>query len=118
MKKILLAEDDPFLAKIMLNRLKEEGYDVTHVTDGVAALEKLQKTAYAVLLLDLIMPNMNGFEVLKAIKKAKMKLPVLVFSNLSQQDDEREARALGAKDYFIKSNISIDEVVQAVRRYT
>ena len=115
--KILVAEDDPFLVKIIGNRLKEEGFNVDTVNDGNEALSKINADGYSVVLLDLIMPNKDGFEVLAELKKKENKTPVIVFSNLSQTEDKEEVMKLGAKDFFVKSDISIDEVVKAVKSF-
>jgi DNA-binding response OmpR family regulator len=114
---VLLAEDDPFLSKIIKNRLREEGFDVVHAPNGKEAMEHLGKTKFDIALLDLIMPLADGFEVLKFIKTKKLKLPALVFSNLAQKEDKEEALRLGAKDYFVKSDIAIDELVATVKKW-
>jgi len=116
-KKILIAEDDPFLGKIMTNRLQEEGFDVDHAPDGGKALEFIYKNNYALVLLDLVMPVKDGFAVLKTLKDEKNQTPVMVFSNLSQPEDKKEVMGLGAKGYYIKSDIAVDEVVQIVRDF-
>lgn len=114
---ILLAEDDPFLSKIITNRLREEGFDVFHAKNGKEAMDQLEKKTFHIALLDLIMPVADGFEVLKFIKTKKLKLPALVFSNLAQKEDREEALSLGAKGYFVKSDIAIDELVATVRKW-
>ncbi len=116
-KKILIAEDDPFLSKVLGSILLEEGFAITKAADGAKALENIKNNNYTLILLDLIMPVKSGFEVLEALKKDNVKTPVLVFSNLSQEKDKEECLALGAKDYFIKSNISINDVIEAVKKY-
>jgi DNA-binding response OmpR family regulator len=116
-KRILIAEDDPFLSKVMMSTLKDEGFDVELAHDGVEALAKIAKNGYSLVLLDLIMPNKNGFDVLKELRAKKKKIPVLVFSNLSQDEDKKEAFSLGAKGYFVKSDMSIDEVAATVKKY-
>lgn len=115
--KILIAEDDPFLSKVMNSTLRHEGFEVDLAHDGAEALEKITKNRYSLVLLDLIMPAMNGFDVLKALKAAKNKTPVLVFSNLSQDQDKKEVISLGAKAYFVKSDISIDDVAAEVKKF-
>lgn len=117
-KKILIAEDDPFLVKIMGNRLKEENFEVDTVDNGKSAMEHIEKNDYKVVLLDLVMPIMDGFQVLEELKKRKIKTPVLVFSNLSQDEDRKEVMALGAKDYYIKSDISIQDIVKVIEKAT
>ena len=115
--KILIAEDDPFLMKVLGTVLQDEGFEVELAKDGVEAIAKIDKDSYAVVLLDLIMPKKTGFEVLEEAKKKGVKTPILVFSNLSQPEDKAEAIELGAKDYFVKSDMSIDEVAKAVKKY-
>jgi DNA-binding response OmpR family regulator len=114
---ILVAEDDPFLSKIITNRLIEEGFSIDHALDGAIALQMMTKKKYGLLLLDLIMPNMSGFEVLAELNKKKIKIPVLVFTNLAQKEDEKEVMSLGAKGYYVKSDISIDELVKTVKTF-
>ncbi len=115
--KILIAEDDPFLVKIMANRLREEGFEVETANDGEEAIQKLEGCSYALLMLDLIMPNKNGFEVLQQMKEDHCDIPVLVFTNLSQEEDKEEVMSLGAKGYYVKSDIAIDELVEVIRKH-
>lgn len=117
-KLILIAEDDPFLGKVMQFSLREEGYEIDRALDGAQALEKISSNKYAVVLLDLIMPVKDGFEVLSELKKMKNKTPVLVFSNLSQDEDKKEAMSLGAKGFYVKSGMDINELVKVINRYT
>ena len=77
-------------------------------------MECIQKDIFDLILLDLVMPKLNGFKVLEAIKEKKVKTPVMVLTNLSQGDDEKRARALGAKEFFIKSNTPIANIVEKV----
>ncbi len=115
--KILIAEDDQFLSKVLGTILVDEGFEIDKAMNGEEAIEKVNQDGYKLILLDMIMPKMTGFEVLAHMKKAKMKTPVLVFSNLSQPEDKTEALKLGAKDYFVKSNMSVDEVIKEVKKY-
>jgi DNA-binding response OmpR family regulator len=115
--KILVAEDDPFLIKIMGNRLKEEGFIVDLANNGDEALDKINKDGYSVVLLDLVMPKKDGFEVLAELKKRESEIPIIVFSNLSREDDERQVLELGAKKFFVKSDITIDKVVETVKSF-
>jgi len=115
--KILIAEDDPFLIKVMGTIFEDEGYIVDRAVNGQEAIDKVKNNGYTLMLLDLIMPKKNGFEVLEEMKKGKIKTPVLVFSNLAQPEDKKEALDLGAKDYFVKSDMSIDDVAKAVKKF-
>lgn len=116
-KKILIAEDDPFLMKVLGTILQDEGFEVDLAKDGAAALNLIEDDGYSLILLDLIMPKITGFEILEESKKKGIKTPILVFSNLSQPEDKAECHKLGAKAYFVKSDMSIDEVVVAVKKY-
>jgi len=117
-KRILIAEDDPFLGKIIQFSLGEEGYEIDRALDGAQALEKIASNKYAVVLLDLIMPVKDGFEVLSELKKMKNKTPVLVFTNLAQDEDKNEVMSLGAKGYYVKSGMAINELVKVINKYT
>lgn len=114
-KKILIAEDEKPMARALEFKLKHEGLDVDVVSNGEEVMTMLKKGHYALLLLDLIMPSMNGFEVLEELKKTGSKVKVIVLSNLSQEDDARKARDLGALDYFVKSNTPLAEIIKRVK---
>ncbi len=117
--KILVAEDDHFLQKVYLTKLTQEGFSVDVALDGEEALKKLRNAPPDLLLLDLIMPKVNGFDVLLEMKgDAQLKkIPVVVLSNLGQPEDIQKCRELGAKDYLVKANFSINAVVEKIRQY-
>ena len=98
--------------------LEDEGMDVVRVSDGSKVLSTLAKQDFDLVLLDLILPVRNGFKILEDMKKKKIHVPVLIFTNLSQEKDRSEAMRLGAKEYHVKSNLSIDQVVSLVNKYT
>jgi DNA-binding response OmpR family regulator len=116
-KKILVAEDDPILIKVLGTVLEGEGFAVDRAVNGEEALDNILHQDYALVFLDLVMPRMGGIEVLKEMKKAKNKTPVLVFSNLSQDINRAEILNLGAKGYYVKSDMSIKEVVKTVKKF-
>ncbi len=115
--RILIAEDDPFLMKVLGTILRDEGFEVDSAKDGAEAIDRIVDDGYSVILLDLIMPKKTGFDVLQEAKKKGIKTPILVFSNLSQEEDKVEALKLGAKEFFVKSDMSIGEVTDAVKNY-
>lgn len=117
--KILLAEDDRLICRAYEASLKQEGFEVVLAGDGEEALQKISDFTPDLILLDLIMPNKNGFEFLEAIKPdAKLKkIPVIVLSNLGQDSDVERAKALGAVDYLIKSDSSIQKIVEKASEY-
>ncbi len=117
LKRILIAEDDPYLSKVMRNYL-EERFIVDLAEDGGETLEMIHKNNYAVVLLDLIMPVKNGFQVLEILQEEKNPTPVLIFSNLAEKEEMDRAISLGAKNYYIKSDMDIDEVAKAITKFT
>lgn len=116
-KKILIAEDDKPISKAMQLKLESSGYTVDVAQDGKIALEMLEETEYDLLLLDIVMPVLNGFKVLEELKNKESSIPVIVMSNLGQAEDIEKAKSLGAKNYFIKSNIDLNEVVTNVEKH-
>ncbi|MFT7506868.1 MAG: DNA-binding response OmpR family regulator [Acidimicrobiales bacterium] len=114
-KKILIAEDEKPMARALKLKLTHEGFDTTAVFDGQSALDLLKKEKFDLVILDLVMPRVDGFQVLEKMKSEKINVPTIVTSNLSQIEDEERVRSLGAKDFFVKSHISIADVVTHVK---
>lgn len=114
-KKILIAEDEKPMARALQLKLKSEGYDAVIAPNGSKALDFLKKEKFDLMLLDLMMPTVDGFEVLEELKKKKIKIPVLVSTNLGQEEDQKRAKDLGAKEYFVKADTPINEVVAKVK---
>jgi two-component system, OmpR family, alkaline phosphatase synthesis response regulator PhoP len=117
--KILIAEDDPFLMKVYRMTFEQEGYDIILAEDGEQALFRLQKECPDIMLLDILMPKMDGFDVLREIQKDKKckGIPIIVLSNLGQESDVAKAKELGAVDYAIKGDTDIEDVVAKVKQY-
>jgi len=114
-KKILLAEDDKFIARAYKDGLQEEGFDIVAAENGEKAWQKVQEGSFDLILLDIIMPGKDGFEILKDIKLNDITTPVMVISNLGQKEDIEKAKELGAKDYLVKSKHSMKEVIEKVK---
>lgn len=116
---ILLVEDDTFVSKAYLFMLKNAGFDVIYAQSAEEGLKIIDKKKPLLILLDLIMPGMNGFEMLSILKKNKKSndIPVIIISNLGQQSDILECKRLGATDYLIKSNLSMKEVISKINLY-
>ena len=115
-RRILLAEDDRFLRKAAESALARSGYTVVTAVDGDQALARARDSGPELILLDLIMPGRNGFDVLHALKSeaATKAIPVIVLSNLGQEGDVQRALALGAVAYCIKANLSLQGLVRQV----
>ena len=116
-KLVLLVEDDPFLSNILMMKLQKEGLNVVHAVDGDDALTKLNEGDYEMVLLDLILPKKNGFEVLETMRQDTRfeSTPVIIVSNLGQDSDMEKARSLGVIDYIVKERLSIDDLVNKVK---
>jgi DNA-binding response OmpR family regulator len=121
MAKILVAEDDKFLGSAYKVKLTKAGFEVQMATDGQEALNALQTFTPDLIILDLMMPIKDGFSVLETIRKddqfSKFKtVPVIVASNLGQKEDTDRAMSLGANDFLVKSDLSLDTVIQKINK--
>jgi DNA-binding response OmpR family regulator len=116
-KKIMIIEDDRFLSSLMKARLEKEGFAVEQAFDGEEAMKALQQDLPVLIILDLIMPKVTGFEVLQTISitPGLDKVPVVILTNLAQDSDIQKARELGAKEYFVKVKVSIDDLVGRIK---
>lgn len=115
-KLILIVEDEKPLSHALDMKLRSQGFTTKVVANGTDAIAELKKTKYHLVLLDLIMPIMDGFGVLTEMASSKLKIPVIVLSNLGQDEDRIKAKALGAVDYFVKSNTPIAEILTRVKQ--
>jgi len=117
-KKILLIEDEAALQKTFKDFLEQEGYEVIGALDGEAGLKMVKTENPDMILLDLILPKMHGFEVLKALKEdEKTKdIPIIVLTNLEAMGDVEKALELGATTYLVKASYSLEEVVQKIKK--
>jgi len=115
--KILIIEDDHFISMLMKARLDKEGFQVTQAFDGEEALNILKKDRPSLIILDLIMPKISGFEVMETISKDPQfsKVPVIVLSNLGQESDIQKVKALGAVLHLTKVKTTIDDIVKGVK---
>lgn len=121
MAKIMLVEDDAILVEMYQAKFELEGHDIVVATNGQECLDLLEDYTPDIILLDILMPKLNGFHVLKEIKKRpKLRnLPVILLTNLGEQEvdmNQELARALGVNDYLIKSHHTPDEVVEKVMK--
>lgn len=116
-KKILIVEDDKFLSLVLKGRLEKEGIIVIQAFDGKDALDVLKKDIPDLILLDLIMPNMSGFEFLETLRQDPQysTIPVVVISNLGQESDIEKAKTLGVIEYYVKVRTSIDDLILKIK---
>lgn len=117
-KKVLIIEDDQAIQKIYQTKLSQEGYQIIQAFDGQEGIEKAKTECPNLVILDLVLPKIDGFEVLKKIKKDKKteKIPVIILSNLGQKEDLEKGLSLGADDYLIKAMHPITDVLMRVRK--
>lgn len=118
-KIILVVEDDKFLVKAYNIKFEKEGFKVVTAMDGAKGLELAKSESPRLILLDLMLPKIDGFEFIKRLScDDKIKnIPIIVLSNLGQQSDKNKALALGAKEYLIKADYSLEEIIKIVNKY-
>jgi two-component system phosphate regulon response regulator PhoB len=115
-KKVMIVEDDEFLRSLTAKRLEKEGYEVAVAVDGESANGIAVENKPDLILLDLLLPGVDGFEVLKRARANDItkNTPIIVFSNLGQREDIEKAKGLGANDFLIKANFTLDDVVEKI----
>lgn len=114
-KKILIAEDERPLAKALTLKLTNAGFDVTEVHNGQEALDQTTLHTFDLILIDLIMPQFDGFHFLSEFQKKGIPTPIIVLSNLGQNEDIKKATALGASSFFIKASTPLVKILELVK---
>lgn len=115
-RKVMWIEDDRFLSDLITRRLTDEGVKILSAEDGQSALPKVEREMPDVILLDILLPTLSGFEVLERLKKnPKTKgIPVIILSNLGQKTDIDRGVALGAARFLIKATVTLDEIIEEI----
>ncbi|MFA6436650.1 MAG: response regulator [Candidatus Paceibacterota bacterium] len=115
---LLVVEDDEFLVKMYESGLTKEGFDVTTAGNGEEGLQKAGEIKPDLILLDLIMPKMDGFTCLEKLKEdnAIKRIPVVILSNLGQDSDIKRGMEMGAEGYLIKTDFTVKQVAEKVRK--
>lgn len=116
-KRILIVEDERPLAHALELKLSKEGYETIVAPTGKAGLEQALTGGFDLMLLDLILPELDGFTVLAEMKKAGLTTPVIVLSNLGQDEDRVKAQEYGVKDYLVKSNAPLADILAMVKSF-
>jgi len=114
---VLIIEDDEFLRKVIAQKLEKEGFDVQTAIDAPEALDLMKKQKPDIILLDLILPGVDGFGLLDGFKKDPVyaDIPVIVLSNLGEEEGRERAIDAGADDYLVKADYTPDEIVEKTR---
>ena len=114
-KKVLLVEDDSFLQGIAVTKLKKEGYGVVVAATGTDGIKMAESEKPDIILLDLLLPGTDGFDVLKQVKEKSKNTPVIIFSNLAEDKDILKGKELGAAEFMTKSNFTLDELIEKIK---
>lgn len=119
MKKILIVEDEAILLNVLKDRFEGDGWSVEIAENGEEAMTAIDKKNFDLVLLDLLLPKKDGFEVLKEVRENPelRDLPIVVLSNLGADDDIKKALTLGANDYFVKTQHPIGEILEKAKTY-
>lgn len=115
-KRILIVEDDNFVAEVYLAKLSEMGYETVLAQNGEEGLVELKKGKIDLILLDILMPIMNGIEMLEEVKKNEewKNIPVILLTNIGEKESIQKVRDMGVKNYLIKSHFTPAEVIEKV----
>jgi len=116
-KKILVIEDDKFLRELIAQKLIKENFEVSEAVDGEEGIKKIDEEKPDLILLDLILPGIDGFEVLARMRKESTlsSIPVIILSNLGQKDDVEKGLKMGAVDYLIKAHFTPGEIIDKIK---
>lgn len=114
-KKILIVEDEKPLAHALELKMTHEGYETKVASTGREGLDEASTGKYDLILLDLILPEIDGFAILEALKGKKLKPVIVVLSNLGQDEDRKKAEEFGVKNYLVKSNVPLADIVKVVK---
>ncbi|MFA6594530.1 MAG: response regulator [Candidatus Buchananbacteria bacterium] len=117
--KVLLVEDDTMIVDMYKLRLEEEGYEVTVTDRGSQAIELAKGEKPNIILLDIILPEVDGFTVLSSLKSetAVKNIPVIIMTNLGQESDQEKGQRLGAEEYFVKAQHTPADVINVIKKY-
>ncbi len=117
MQTILIVEDEPTLQKALRIALEQEGYEVKSALEGEAGLKLAKESKPNLILLDLILPKIDGFEILTELKKdeSTKEIPVIILTNLESSQDIEKALVLGAKTYLVKANYDLKDIIKKVK---
>jgi len=116
-KTILIIEDDKFLRELIAKKLIKEGYEISEAVDGEEGMKKVKEEKPDLVLLDLILPGIDGFEVLSRMREesALASIPVIILSNLGQREDVEKGLRMGAVDYLIKAHFTPGEIIEKIK---
>ena len=117
-KKIVLVEDDSLMSSILAAHLIKEGFNIISVTEGAQAFERIQAEQPSIVLLDIVLPGVGGFDILAKLKQdeSTKSIPVLILSNLGSKEEIQRGIDLGAEDYLVKANSMVEEITGKIQK--
>lgn len=116
-KKILIAEDDFMISSMYKIKLEQDGFECIMADDGAIAFEEFNKNRPDLVILDIIMPQLDGFAVLKKIREIDKNIPIIMLTNLGTDEDKKKGEELGATDYLVKASLTPSQVSKAINKY-
>ncbi len=116
-KKVLIIEDDNMISSMYRTKLEQDGYNVIIANDGAEGLDKARERMPDIILLDVIMPQLDGFTVLKELREnMNVKVPIVMLTNLGTDEDQEKGYNLGASDYLVKANLTPSQVSETIQK--
>ena len=118
-KNILIVEDDKFLRELIVQKVTKDGFNASEAVDGEEGIKKIREEKPDMVLLDLILPSIDGFEVLSLMRQdpGLSSIPVIILSNLGQKEDIERGMKLGATDYLVKAHFTPGEIIEKIKAY-
>ncbi|MFH1412518.1 MAG: response regulator [bacterium] len=116
-KKVLIVEDDISMSKALSFSLAQEGFDIKTIFNGENVVSKVNEENFDLILLDLVMPKVDGWQVFQDVHDNNITTPIMVISNLGQEHHIKRAKDLGAVDYFIKSTSSLADIIEKIKKF-
>lgn len=116
-QKIIIVEDEKPMLKALTIKLQNEGFEVANSSNAEEFFEKIKAEKFDLILLDLMLPKVSGFEIMEKMKNDTNQTPIIVTSNLSQEEDKRRSKELGAIGYVVKSDTSLNEMVEKIKSF-
>jgi adenylate cyclase len=116
-KKVLWVEDDRLIGSILSKKIVSSGFDLFHARTGEEALEMIKSITPDIIVVDLVLPNVSGFDFIAEVKKDSRvnNIPIMILSNLSKQSDMERAKELGVRKYIVKASASLDKIIEEMR---
>lgn len=118
MAKILIIEDDEIISGMYKTKLEQDGYEVALVFNGIEAIERVEQENPDLILLDIVMPGLDGFSVLEDFRQnKKLTIPIIILTNLGTDEDRQKGKQMGASDYLVKASLTPSDISAEIKKY-